>query len=79
MLKLAQPVIVNPIKILINKSIENSVFPQKLKVAQVRPLFKKNNLLDKSNYRPVSVLPAISKFYERAIYDQLDQFFCKSF
>jgi hypothetical protein len=34
-----------------------------IKVAQVKPLFKnKNYQLDKTNYRPVSVLPAISKF-----------------
>jgi hypothetical protein len=30
--------------------------------------------LDKSNYRPISVLPTISKFYERAIFDQLMEF-----
>jgi hypothetical protein len=40
---------------LINKSIDQSVFPEKLKAAQVSPLFKKNNSLDKSNYCPISV------------------------
>ena len=73
-IKFAQPVITNPIKVLINKSIDQSVFPEKLKAAQVSPLFKKNNNLDKSNYRPISVLPTISKFYERAIFDQLMEF-----
>ena len=73
-MKLAQPMIVTPIKTLINKSIESSVFPDKLKQAQVTPLYKKNNNLDKSNYRPVSVLPCISKIYERAIHDQLMEF-----
>ena len=73
-IKFAQPVITNPIKVLINKSIDQSVFPEKLKAAQVSPLFKKNNSLDKSNYRPISVLPTISKFYERAIFDQLMEF-----
>ena len=74
-IKFAQPVITNLIKVLINKSIDQSVFPEKLKAAQVSPLFKKNNSLDKSNYRPVSVLPTISKFDERAIFDQLMEFF----
>ena len=55
---------------MINKSIDQSVFTEKLKAA----LFKKNNSLDKSNYRPISVLPTISKFYERAIFDQLMEF-----
>ena len=76
-LKLAQPSISNPIKILVNKSIESSIFPQNLKAAQVSPLFKKNNSLDKGNYRPVSVLPCISKIYERAIHDQLMDFLDK--
>ena len=62
-LKLAQPSISNPIKILVNKSIESSIFPQNLKAGQVSPLFKKNNSLDKGNYIPVSVLPCISKIY----------------
>lgn len=75
MIKLANPVIVKPITKLINLSLETSIFPEKLKVAQVKPLFKKNNRLDKSNYRPVSVLPTISKFFERAIFDQLSEFF----
>jgi CCR4-NOT transcriptional regulation complex NOT5 subunit len=68
LLKFAKPAIVQPITNLINKSINNSIFPEKLKEAQVVPLFKKNNSLDKCNYRPVSILPTISKFYERAIY-----------
>jgi retron-type reverse transcriptase len=63
----AQPSISNPINILVNKSIESSIFPDNLKAA----LFKKKNSLDKGNYRPVNVLPCISKIYERAIHDQL--------
>jgi hypothetical protein len=58
-------------KILVNKSIESSIVPENLKAAQVSPLFRKNNSLDKGNYRPVSVLPCISKIYERAIHDHL--------
>jgi hypothetical protein len=62
MIKLAKPVVTGPITSLINKSIETSIFPDQLKVTQVKPLFKnKTDQLDKANYRPVSVLPAISK------------------
>lgn len=68
---MAQPVISYPIKILVNKSIASSFFSDNLKAAQVSQLFKKNNSLDKENYRTVSVLPCISKIYERAIHDQL--------
>jgi hypothetical protein len=45
----------NLIKILVNKSIESSIFPENIKAAQVSPLFRKNNSLDKGNYKPVSV------------------------
>jgi hypothetical protein len=38
-LKLAQPSISNPITILVNKSIESSIFPENLKSAQISPLF----------------------------------------
>ena len=74
-LKLSMPCIVEPITFFINKCIDVSIFPDKLKTAQVRPLFKKNNILEKGNYRPVSVLPTISKFVDRAIFDQLTDFF----
>jgi hypothetical protein len=54
--ELAKPVVTGPITSLINKSIGTSIFPDQLKVAQVKPLFKnKNYQLDKTNYRPVSV------------------------
>jgi hypothetical protein len=42
-----------------------------MKVAQVVPIHKKNSILEKSNYRPVSLLPVMSKVFERAIYKQL--------
>jgi hypothetical protein len=61
------------------KHIDVSIFPDKLKTAQVRPLFKNNNILEKGNYLPVSVFPTISKFVERAIFDQLTDFFQFSF
>jgi hypothetical protein len=71
MLKLAEPVISKPLTKLINKSIENSQFPSNFKIAQVAPIFKKNSTLDKANYRPVSLLPVMSKVFERAIFTQL--------
>ena len=51
----------------INKAIETGNFPDSLKMANVTPVFKKEDRLDKSNYRPVSILPLLSKVYERVI------------
>ena len=81
LLKLAKPVIAKPITKMINKTITNSVFPDQLKVkqAQVVALHKKNNALDKSNYRLVNILPVISKFFEQAIYEQLTEYFNNHF
>ena len=46
-----------------------------MKLAEVIPLFKKDSRLEKSNYRPVSILSNFSKIYERCIYDQLSTYF----
>ena len=45
----------------------------------VTPLHKKNSNLDKENYRHVSILPVISKIFERAINAQLCSFFSLTF
>ena len=74
-----KPVIAKPISELINKSISLAKFPEKLKEAQVVPCYRKSSALDKCNYRPVSILPVISKFVERAISDQLVLYFSKVF
>ena len=58
----------------INKSIEAGCFPDSLKAANITPIFKKDDPLDKANYRPVSTLPLISKVYERLIYSQLSEY-----
>ena len=57
----------------INKAIETGNSPDSFKMANVRPVFKKENPLDKSNYRRVSIMPLISKVYQRVIYNQLSE------
>ena len=64
---------------LINISFIACEFPTGLKRAQVIPLFKKKDPLNKENYRPVSILPTISKVYERIMHDQLTEHFDKNF
>ena len=59
---------------IINLSLENRCFPDNLKLAEVSPIFKKNDGLDKENYRPVSVSFNVSKVFERIIYSQIDAF-----
>ena len=57
-----------------NNLIDKGLFPESLKTANVTPVFKKDSRTDKTNYRPVSILPNLSKVYERLIYNQLSQF-----
>ena len=45
-------------------------FPDRLKLADITPVFKKNIPLQKENYRPVSVLPIASKIFERIMQKQ---------
>ena len=58
----------------INKSVETGYFPDSLKLANVTPVFKKEEPFDKSNYRLVSILPVLSKVYENIIYNQLSDY-----
>ena len=55
-----------------NKCIIDGKFPDQLKKADVSLVFKKGNHNDKTNYRPVSILPSLSKIYERLIYNQIN-------
>ena len=57
-----------------NLSIEKGCFPKELKLAEVSPIFKKKNDLDKENYRPVSVLLHVSKVFERIMYHQINDY-----
>ena len=56
----------------INLSIEKACFPEELKLAEVSPIFKKKDDLDKESYRPVSVLPHVPKVFERIMYHQIN-------
>ena len=60
---------------MINDSMTKCVFPDSLKFAEVSSLFKKKDTLNKVNYRPVSILVALSKIYEKAVGVQLTGYF----
>ena len=73
-LKDAVTVIVPPLTELFNCSINETHFPSKLKHANVIPLFKKDSNTDKTNYRPISILPSISKVFERLMFRQITSY-----
>ena len=47
--------------------IKNGTFPEKLKLADITPIFKKEDTTQAKNYRPMSVLPTVLKVFERLI------------
>ena len=59
-----------PIKHLCNLSIQLSKFPDECKIALLKPLFKKGSKLEAKNYRPISLLPLVSKIFEKVIHNQ---------
>ena len=71
-LKLALPFLANSIAMLFNISLEMSIFPVLWKISRVAPIYK-GDKSEKSNYRPISVLPVILRLFERLVYDQLYQ------
>ena len=64
---------------LINLSIDECTFPDLLKYAEMAALFKKLDRLGKENYRPVSILTALSKVFEKIYCRQLTSYFDRIF
>ena len=57
------------------RALTIGIFPDKLKIAKVVPIFKKGDKLNINNYRPISLLAAISKVIEKIMANQLSEFF----
>ena len=54
-----------------NETVETGDYPENLKLADITPVFKKKDPMNKMNYRPVSVLPSVSKRFEKLMQNQL--------
>jgi len=72
-LKISAPFIISPLNYISNKSILSGTFPTRLKYSIIKPVYKKGDRDNVANYRPVSLLTAFSKVFERIIYDRLLQ------
>ena len=66
-LKVTFPAISNSLYDICNLSLSSGVFPDSLKVARVAPILKEGLSDDRSNYRPISVLPAASRLFEKLV------------
>ena len=57
------------------KSIYTGIFPNEWKEARVSPVHKNGAKHEPSNYRPISVIPTVSKIFEKIVFDQLNKYF----
>lgn len=64
--------LVGPLTALVNQSFSEECFPEKLKVAKIKPILKKGGTKDNiTHYRPIALLPVISKIFEKAMADRV--------
>lgn len=73
-IKFVSAIIAPILSFLINLSITEGVFPSKLKITVIKPLFKKNNREDMKYYRPIALIPIFSKIYEKVIHNNIYQY-----
>ncbi len=74
-IKIGAPVLKNTLLPIVNQSIASSNFPSDLKMAEVSPIFKKDDRINKEKYHPITILPASSKPFECIIFDELTNYF----
>ena len=75
LIKMAKNVLVKPLTIIINQMIVTGIFPDQLKISKVIPLYKAKDQTILSNYRPIALLPSISKIFEYVLLEQITNYF----
>ena len=78
LLKHCKDILLTPITLIVKQMFTTGIFPERLKIVKVKALYKKDDKSILSNYRPISLLPAISKIFEKAIYLQTYEYFCEN-
>ena len=73
-LKKLKDSIVPPLTKILNLSLTTGIFPDKMKQADVFPLFKSKNMKEVTNYRPISLLITLSKILEKIMYTRTYNF-----
>ena len=76
-LKDGAKVLAKSITELFNLSIERSIFSDACKIAKLKPLYKKGSKIEPKNYRPISLLPLVSKIFERIVHSQTQNYLDK--
>lgn len=77
-IKMCANFLASPLVHIINKSFEQGVFPNRLKISVVKPIFKKGDPSEMGNYRPITLIPILSKILERAMLERMESFLTKN-
>lgn len=78
LIKLCKFELLDPLKLIINQCIRAEIFPDSLKIARVSAIHKKGDTHIFDNYRPISILPVLSKIFERILHIQLTEYFTEN-
>ncbi len=73
-IKTIKAALIKPITLIINQMLTTGIFADKLKMTKIIPLLKKGEETIFTNYRQISLLPAISKLFKKIIFKQLYNF-----
>ena len=74
-IKILSAVISPTLSLIINKCILNGTVPDEMKVSKIKHLFKNGDVTLLNNYGPISLLPCVSKIFERVLFNQLYEYF----
>ncbi|XP_045466781.1 uncharacterized protein LOC123675466 [Harmonia axyridis] len=77
-IKLALPAVSEILSVIVNNSFKYGIFPESLKLASIKPLFKNGKPEDINNYRPISLLPGFSRIFEMLMSLRLMNFFVEN-
>jgi len=70
-IKISKTFIISPIINICNKMLARDIYPERLTFSLIKPIYKSGDKSSPSNYRPISILPAFSKIFEKVIYKRL--------
>lgn len=77
-LKKSSPYISTILSHILNMCIAEGIYPEKLKKSLIKPIFKKGDKENMTCYRPIALIPVISKVFERVIYNSINNYFEKN-
>ena len=81
LIKTAKNELIKPSTIIINQMLHTGIFPESLKISKVVPLYMykaNNDQMLLSNYRPIALLPSLSKIFEYVLLEQLTNYFVEN-